>query len=75
MATRVLYRAKLGTIPYANIDSPRPLVVGERVWVPETRDFKTVKPRFCRPTRDYTAWASCLVDRVDPDGIVFLTRH
>ncbi len=68
----ITYRTKLGTVPYANVRSPRPLVVGEKLWVPETHSFKPVRPRFKWP-KNTAGLASCIVDRID-DDVLFLTR-
>lgn len=69
---KIVYRTKLGTMPYANVVSLRPLVVGERLWVPETTRFKPVRPRFT--PNNASNLASCIVDRIDGD-VLFLTRH
>jgi hypothetical protein len=68
----VIYRCKMGTMPYANVISHRPLTVGERVWVPETNSFKAVRVRVTPPERN-SGMASCLVERIDED-VLFLTR-
>jgi hypothetical protein len=72
MMPRYVYRTKLGTVPYANVVSPRPLVVGEKLWLPVTSHFKNIRPRFRQP-EGYWNWVGCVVDRVDEE-LLFLSQ-
>jgi hypothetical protein len=71
-----IYRVKLGTIPWANIATEKPLAVGDKFFIPNTDSFKTIRPVWkLKVGRSIQPFIQVIVSAVDnKEDIVFLSR-
>lgn len=67
-----IYQTKLGTVPYANVESRIPLQIGQRFYLPKTSRFTNV--RLVKKPKYKNEFWSVEIDRIDGD-VLFLTRN
>lgn len=69
----MLYRVKLGTIPYANLLTTAPFKKGDVFFIADTNSFKTLKPTFRKYCYHINGKIRVRVCQIDKD-VAFLER-